>query len=121
MITISPMTLSDLDSISDILVSDFDDFWSYSIFKSELENENSKYIVAKDQNSIVGFAGIWIAIDEAHITNIVCRKNLRNKGIGSLLLQELINLCINLKLNSITLEVNSNNLPAINLYEKFRF
>ena len=121
MITISPMTLSDLDSISDILVSDFDDFWSYSIFKSELENENSKYIVAKDQNNIVGFAGIWIAIDEAHITNIVWRKNFRNKGIGSLLLKELINLCITLNLNSITLEVNSNNLPAINLYEKFRF
>ena len=120
-IEITKMTVSDLDSISDELITDFDDFWNYNVFKSELENDNSKYIVAKQDNNIVGFAGIWIAIDIAHITNIVVKKDMRNNGIGSKLLKELINLCKELNLKEVTLEVNENNISAINLYKKNAF
>lgn len=120
-IKISKMNIDDLNKISPVLLTEFDDFWNYNIFKSELENENSKYIVAKNNDEIVGFAGIWISIDEAHITNIVTKKGLRKNGIGSTLLEELINLSKNLNLVSITLEVNENNLDAIKLYEKFGF
>ena len=120
-IKIDKMTLSDLDKIADILNSDFDDFWNYSVFKSELENKNSKYIVARIDNEIVGFAGIWIAIDEAHITNIVTKKSYRKQGIGKVLLENLITLSNSLNLNSITLEVRESNIPAIKLYEKFDF
>lgn len=118
---IKEMKISDLDSIADNLLTDFDDFWTYTVFKSELENNNSKYIVAKQNNEIVGFAGIWIAIDIAHITNIVVKKGLRKQGIGTILLQELIKLCKELKMNEVTLEVNENNSKAINLYKKFGF
>lgn len=120
-IKIDKMNLTDLDKISNILNTDFDDFWNYNIFKTELENENSKYIVAKIDNEIVGFAGIWIAIDEAHITNIVTKKNYRKKGIGKILLENLIMLSNKLHLNSITLEVKQSNIPAIKLYEKYGF
>ena len=120
-IKISKMNIDDLNKISPVLLTEFDDFWNYNIFKSELENENSKYVVAKNNDEIVGFAGIWISIDEAHVTNIVTKKDLRENGIGSTLLEELINLSKNLNLVSITLEVNENNLDAIKLYEKFGF
>ncbi|MBR3249685.1 MAG: ribosomal protein S18-alanine N-acetyltransferase [Clostridia bacterium] len=120
-IVIQSMLVSDLDLIAENLENDFDDFWNYNVFKSELENENSKYIVAKINNEIVGFAGIWIAIDVPHITNIVVRKSYRKTGIGSLLLQELIKMCKNLNLKELTLEVNEHNLNAIKLYEKFGF
>lgn len=118
---ISKMTIADLDSIADKLETEYDDFWNYNIFKSELENENSKYIVATDDDNIVGFAGIWIAIDVAHITNIVVKKDCRKLGIGSLLLENLISLCNELQLKEITLEVNEHNIIAIKLYEKFCF
>lgn len=120
-IKISKMNIDDLNKISPVLLTEFDDFWNYNIFKSELENENSKYVVAKNNDEIVGFAGIWISIDEAHVTNIVTKKDLRKNGIGSTLLEELINLSKNLNLVSITLEVNENNLDAIKLYKKFGF
>ncbi len=120
-IKISKMNIDDLNKISPVLLTEFDDFWNYNIFKSELENENSKYVVAKNNDEIVGFAGIWISIDEAHVTNIVTKKDLRKNGIGSTLLEELINLSKTLNLVSITLEVNENNLDAIKLYEKFGF
>ena len=120
-IKISKMNIDDLNKISPVLLTEFDDFWNYNIFKSELENENSKFIVAKNYDEIVWFAGIWISIDEAHVTNIVTKKDLRKNGIGSTLLEELINLSKTLNLVSITLEVNENNLDAIKLYEKFGF
>lgn len=120
-IKISTMTLPDLDSISDILTCEFDDFWNYNLFKSELENKNSMYIVAKSNNQIVGFAGIWFSVDDIHITNIVVKKNCRNQKIGSLMLNNLIKLCENRTQKSITLEVNSNNIPAQKLYQKFGF
>ena len=120
-IKISAMTLPDLDSISDILTCEFDDFWNYNLFKSELENKNSMYIVAKLNNQIVGFAGIWFSVDDIHITNIVVKKNCRNQKIGSLMLNNLIELCENRTQKSITLEVNSNNIPAQKLYQKFGF
>lgn len=116
---ITSMTVSDLDLIAENLENNFDDFWNYNVFKSELENENSKYIVAKNNAEVVGYAGIWIAIDVAHITNIVVKKDMRKCGIGSLLLKNLLQMCKDLELAEITLEVNEHNASAIKLYEKF--
>lgn len=118
---ISTMTVEDLETIRDTLTTNFDDFWNYQIFKQELENKNSKYLVIKEHDEIIGFAGIKIIIDEADIMNIVVKKSHRNQGIGSILLQNLIDLATKTNLNSLTLEVNEKNFPAIYLYEKFGF
>lgn len=120
-LTLTDMTVQDLESIKDFLQSDFDDFWTFSVFKSELENENSKYIIAKYDDEIVGFVGIWVSLDVVHITNIVTKKSKRNLGIASSLLQQAINLANQKQATSITLEVNEKNIPAINLYKKFNF
>ena len=120
-IEISTMNNTDFENISPILSTDFDDFWTTTTLKSELENEHSKYIVAKHQDKIVGFAGIWKAVDDVHITNIVVRKDFRNNGIGNLLLEKLISLTKELNFKELTLEVNANNTPAIKLYEKHGF
>lgn len=120
-IIISKMTLSDLLQIKDVLISDFDDFWNFDVFRSELENENSKYLVAKYDGEIVGFAGIWKAVDDVHITNVVTKKCYRNKGIASKLLEKLIELAKKENVSSLTLEVNENNMYAIKLYEKYNF
>ena len=60
-------------------------------------------------------------LDEADIMNIVVKKDFRHHGIGSLLLENLINYSKNINLKTITLEVNENNLSAIRLYDKFSF
>ncbi len=120
-IEITSMSLEDLNQISDILTSDFDAFWSSSILKEELNAGNSNYLVAKWNQKIVGFAGIKILMDEADIMNIVIKKDFRNQGIGSLLLEKLINLAIKSNLACITLEVMEENYSAIHLYRKFGF
>ena len=120
-ITISPMTQEDLLFLEKNLITEFDDFWNYSILKQEFYNENTTYIVAKQDKQIIGFAGFLTIIDEANIMNIVTKKDKRNLKVGSLLLENLIKICKQKKLKSITLEVNEHNIPAIKLYEKFNF
>lgn len=120
-IVINKMTFSHLLKIQDKLTSDFDDFWTYSIFEKELENPNSKYFVALINEEIVGFAGIWKVLDETHITNIVTKISKRHMGIASKLLEELIKTAKAEKSSLLTLEVNEKNTNAIKLYEKFNF
>ena len=121
MYDITKMTLDDLNNIKDNLISDFDDFWNYSVFKSELESDSSHYLVVKDNSKIIGFAGIKVILPDADIMNIVVKKDFRNQGIGSLLLKELINLSKSLNVKNLFLEVNEKNTPAILLYNKFGF
>jgi len=120
-VEISNMQLSDLDLIANNLETNFDDFWNYNVFKQELINSNSKYLVAKINNDVIGFAGIIPILDEADISNIVVHKNFRNKKIGTLLLEKLLDLAISLNLKNLNLEVRESNLVAITLYKKFGF
>lgn len=115
------MTLDDLEQMKDTLYSDFDNFWSYNVLKQELENKNTTYIIAKKNNEILGFAGISVCLDEATLNNIVVKKSYRNRGIGGELLDSLIDLCSDQNMKTLTLEVDSQNEPAIHLYEKFGF
>lgn len=115
------MTMSDFDEIKNILETEFDEFWKPSILESELKSENSKYIVLKENGVILGFAGIIITPVDTQITNIVTKKSERKKGIGTLLLDRLINITKEIGKDSISLEVNELNEPAINLYKKEGF
>ena len=120
-ITIEKMSMSDLETIADILQSEFDDFWNYNILKSELESPYSIYIICKQNSEVIGFAGISIIVDTAELNNIVIRKSHRGKGYSSILLSKLIEIAKEQNCKNINLEVNSNNKIAINLYKKFDF
>ena len=120
-IKISQFCEEDIKEISKILQTDFDDFWIENILTSEIKNENTKYIKASIENKIVGFAGILINYDDIHVMNIVVRKDCRNNGIGKILMEALIELAKKENKESLTLEVNEKNIPAIKLYEKFNF
>lgn len=120
-ITITTMTTQDVKQIAENFSENFDKFWSVDILRNDLTSSNSTYIVAKIQNTIVGFAGIKVILDEADIMNIAVRTDKRSLGIGSLLLEKLIQTAQNLACQTITLEVNETNAPAIRLYEKYHF
>ncbi len=121
MVSISKMTTNDLNEIASILSTEFDDFWNENIFRQELQNENSEYIVARLNNEIIGFAGIWISPVDIHITDIVVRKDKRNMKIGSNILEELIKLAETKERETLTLEVNEKNEIAQKLYLNYGF
>ena len=114
------MTLNDLNNISNDL-NNYDDFWTFGVFKDELSNSNCHYIVAVEDEAIIGFGGISVVLDEANINNIAVRVDKRNNKIGSRILKNLIETSKSLNCSFITLEVNIKNLPAIKLYENFGF
>ena len=115
------MELKHLETIKDTLYSEFDNFWTISTLKNELENLNTYYIIAKIDEEIVGFGGLNQILDEMQLNYIVTKKNKRNLGIASKILDNLISFANTKNITSITLEVNEKNLIAIKLYKKFGF
>lgn len=120
-LVIHTMHISDLDEIRENLAENFDNFWNYEIFKEELVNNNSSYLVARYDGEIVCYGGIKVVLDVADVMNIVTRKDKRNMGFAKFILNELINIAKEKGCTSITLEVNENNKPAIHLYEQSNF
>ena len=120
-IKIEKMNDKHLCQIKNLLKEHFDEFWTASVIEKELENPLSEYIVAIVEDEVVGYAGIWKPIDEAHITNIVTKKEKRGNNIGTTMLKELIKMAQQENLKDITLEVNVKNEIAINLYKKYNF
>ena len=71
--------------------------------------------------SIVGYAGIWVMTDEAHVTTIASHPHVRGRGVGELLLVALIHRGIEVGARWMTLEVRASNAVAQNLYRKYTF
>ncbi len=113
--------LEDLQSISNILETDFDDFWNYNTLKNDIESTISSSFCYIINNQIIGFASISIILDIAELNNIVIRKSCRGNGYSSILLKYLIDFAKSKNCNKINLEVSAINNVAIKLYKKFGF
>lgn len=120
-IFVDNMTHRDFDIIKDRLISEFDEFWTPGVLFSELENENTKYVVIKEEDDIIGFAGVWITPDCVELNNIVIRKDKRGNGYSKILLEKLLEISSKLEREIINLEVSEVNEPAISLYLKYGF
>jgi [ribosomal protein S18]-alanine N-acetyltransferase len=75
----------------------------------------------EELRTIVGYAGIWVMTDEAHVTTIASHPEMRGRGIGELLLVALIHRALEIGARWMTLEVRASNAVAQNLYRKYTF
>lgn len=120
-ITISKMTKEDLEGVFKVEKDAFPIPWPISSFENELTNLLATYLVAKLNEKVVGYIGMWFVIDECHITNVAVLKEYRNQGIASKLIEEMLKLCKEHQTKYIMLEVRINNIPAQKLYAKYGF
>ena len=95
--------------------------WSRQSFWEEAANDQAYYLLALDAEKIIGYAGTWIILDEAQITNVAIAPEYRGQGIGSQLMKELICQVKARGATAMTLEVRPSNAPAIALYTSFGF
>lgn len=95
--------------------------WSHASFQKELKNIFAKYLVAIMDNKVIGYGGMWIIIDEAHITNIAVHPDYRGRGLGDKLLSSMISQCLSQRVTAMTLEVRASNYTAQCLYKKYGF
>ena len=86
----------------------------------ELDNPLATYVVAVEDETVLGFAGVHIIAGEGYITNIAVCESARRCGIGKMMLERIIDICKD-KCTFVTLEVRVSNTPAISLYEKLGF
>lgn len=96
--------------------------WSQTALHDDIaDNEKAIYIVAEEQEQIAGYAGMWITLDEAHITNVAVHPKFRRKGIGETLVAALLRQARRHGALHQTLEVRVSNEAAIKLYEGMGF
>lgn len=119
---VRPMKSQDIDDVLHIERTCFPTPWSYDAFKAEVEeNHCARYVVAEIGGRVRGYGGMWIILDEAHITNVAVHPNYRGVGIGEAIMKALIRTAARLKVEGMTLEVRVSNKVAQNLYEKLGF
>ena len=95
--------------------------WTEKSFKNELTNPHSIFWVAKTSGQVIGYAGAWTLVDEAHITNVAVDPTFRRQGIGRKLVNELLGRSLDAGMTCATLEVRASNQAAIELYKGFGF
>lgn len=95
--------------------------WSERSFRNELDHKEGIFLLALLNGEVVGYGGIWLIIDEAHVTTVAVHPDLQRQGIGQSLLEELLKRAKEKGMTCSTLEVRAGNKPAIALYEKLGF
>ena len=121
-LSVRQMAAEDLDAVISVEKDSFCTPWSRSAFEEELaRNRLARYIVALDGSEVVGYAGTWLVINEAHVTNVAVSGLHRRQGIGRLLMEQLMALAREEGMDSMTLEVRVTNQAARRLYHQLGF
>jgi len=120
--TIEAMRLEDLEEVQRIEQASFSTPWPSNAYRSELmTNRLASYLVARIDGRIVGYGGMWLMVDEAHITTFAIHPGWRRQRIGERLLLAFLDLARDRHAREATLEVRLSNLAARRLYEKYGF
>jgi ribosomal-protein-alanine N-acetyltransferase len=122
--TIEEMRRRHLDAVLQIENTCHPTPWSRTVFMTELDQARSgarHYVVARLGRSVVGYAGVMFAPDEAHVTNVAVAPAHRRAGIATRLLLELAGVAIARGCRSWTLEVRVGSTGAQELYRRFGF
>lgn len=119
--TIEPMTADDISQVAEIERQIFSIPWSEKAFKDSMESDNTIYIVAKEDNNVTGYAGMYLSFEEGNITNVAVNPSSRRKGIGEKIVRDILNRAYEKGVRDVFLEVRETNSAAIALYEKIGF
>ena len=116
------MTINDVDGVHAIEAATFARPWTREDFVKEMTtNACARYLVAEKDGAVIGYAGAWIVLDEAHITNVAVAEEWRGRGIGRQLTAALMQYAANLGVVYATLEVRKSNEKARRLYQSLGF
>lgn len=119
---IRPMRDEDIDAVLVVENQSFSTPWSRKAFEEEIcSNDLAHYLVVEEAGQLVGYAGFWLVVDEAHVTNVALLPECRGRGLGTLLLEHMIAAAKMLGAVSMTLEVRPSNTAARSLYSRRGF
>ena len=120
-ITVRKLQEEDIEALSRIEAESFSMPWSANAFRDLLLQPYCTYLVALAEGQVVGGCGYTDTCGDANIDNVVVDPAYRNRGIGNILLEELLKAGRSAGIRAFTLEVRVSNKAAIHLYEKYGF
>ena len=121
MITVRAMRKADVKAVYEIEVLSFRTPWSFRSLMGELKNDVAHYTVLEKDGEIVGYCGMWVLFEEAHITNIAIHPAFRGSGYGKLLLHASMRVAASFGAEMMTLEVRETNSVAQKMYDEMDF
>lgn len=119
--TVTNMKPQHIRQVAELEKVCFSEPWSEKSIASELDNELALWLVAEEDGKVLGYVGSQTVMDESDMMNIAVCPDCRRRGIGALLLTELILALKNRGSRKLSLEVRASNAPAIALYERYGF
>ncbi|HIK36380.1 MAG: ribosomal protein S18-alanine N-acetyltransferase [Geminocystis sp.] len=124
-VEIKPLTEKELSQALELDDICFGGLWSLEGYRREIESPNSCLLTVSlnlgGTKKVIGLGCFWAVLEEAHITILAIHPDYQGRGLGSLLLKNLLEEAYNRGLERATLEVAQSNKKAINLYKKFGF
>ncbi|MBP2651132.1 MAG: ribosomal-protein-alanine acetyltransferase [Firmicutes bacterium] len=121
-VTVRLMKAADIDAVTAVENASFLTPWSRAAFEAEIsDNDLAHYLVIEFSNQVVAYAGFWMILDEAHVTNVAVLPQHRQQGLGKVLLATLLEHAKELGANAMTLEVRLSNTIARKMYEQAGF
>lgn len=115
------MKYKDIDEVCELEREAFTLPWQRHAFEEEMKNHLAYYIVCENDRNIIAYGGMWLVLDEAHITNIAVKKEYRSMGIGNELLIKMFKAAKERGAKYMYLEVRKSNNTAYELYKKNGF
>lgn len=115
------MREQDVERVAELEKLCFRTPWSYNSLLGELSNDVAYYVVAVDGGEVCGYAGMWVMLDEAHMTNIAVDPDHRQRGIARRMILHLMHTALQNGAERMTLEVRENNHSAQRLYASLGF
>jgi [ribosomal protein S18]-alanine N-acetyltransferase len=112
----------DIDQILKIEELSFATPWTRQSFENELNlNQFAVYLVLEKEGQVIGYCGMWLIVDEAHITNIAVLPEFRGQKLGEGILRMIMEVAKKRGAKTMTLEVRVSNTVAQSLYRKLGF
>jgi ribosomal-protein-alanine N-acetyltransferase len=119
---IVPMELADVTEVLKIEALSFQSAWPSNAFQNELrDNKLAHYFVGRLDGKIVAYGGIWVILEDSHVTTIAVHPDYRGQRLGEEMLVFLLDEAIKREASWITLEVRETNDVAQKLYRKYGF
>lgn len=118
-VEIRRLTPADIDVLIDVETANQPVPWTKGVFRDELNADNRVYLAVIRETSLLGFGGVMVVGEEAHITNLLVSPDQRRKGYARRLVIGLIDHALEMGAKHLTLEVRSRNQPAQDLYRRF--
>jgi ribosomal-protein-alanine N-acetyltransferase len=116
------MRLADLPAVQEIERLSFTSPWPPNAYRTELEsNRLATYLVVRGDDRVIAYAGMWLMVDEAHVTTFAVHPLWRRRHVAERLLMAILDIAVHRRAREATLEVRLSNIAARRLYEKYGF